>query len=288
MILTSVLTLGGISLALSVLLVLINRKLHVHEDPRIDTVEEMLPGSNCGACGFPGCRALSEALVGGDALPSRCTVSSPEGHVQIAGFLGVDVGSQEKVVARLACAGGINVARSRAHYQGLSTCRASSMVGGGGKVCAWGCLGLGDCAEVCDFDAITLDANHLPFVDVDKCTACGDCVDVCPKDLFELHADSRRLWVACKNLQEGDSVLEGCEVGCTACGRCAMDADGNLIQIVDNLPVVDYAQNQRANRIPIERCPTGAIVWLQDDGTPGKGRDAHKVLRKQPLPAMAT
>lgn len=287
MILTSVLTLGGITLALSILLVLINRKLHVEEDPRIDVVEEMLPGSNCGACGFPGCRALSEAIVGGDALPGKCTVSSAEGHVQIASYLGVDVGSQEKVVARLACAGGVNVSRMRATYQGSGSCRAAAIVGGGGKVCSWGCLGLGDCEVVCDFDALHLDANHLPFVDPDKCTACGDCVDVCPKDLFELQPVSRRLWVACRNLEHGDDVLEGCEVACTACGRCAMDAPG-LVQIVDNLPVVDYANNARATRDAIERCPTGAIVWLQDDGTAGKGRAARKVLRKQPLPAAAT
>ena len=286
-ILTAVLTLGGITLALSVLLVLINKKLYVEEDPRIDVVEEMLPGSNCGACGFAGCRALSEALVGGQALPGKCTVSTAEGHVQIAGFLGVDVGAGEKVVARLACAGGINVARHRADYQGLNSCRGAAMVGGGGKSCAWGCLGLGDCGDVCDFDAIHMNEYGLPVVDEDKCTACGDCVEVCPKDLFELHPVSHRLWVACRNLEAGDQVLEDCEVGCTACGRCAMDAPGGLITIRNDLPVVDYSRDH-ATRVPIERCPTGAIVWLQEDGTASKGRESRKVLRKQPLPAAAT
>ena len=285
-VLTSVLTLGGISLGLAMVLVVINRKLYVDEDPRIDVVEDLLPGSNCGACGLPGCRALSEALVGGDALPGKCTVSSDEGRHEIATYLGVDVGTQEKVIARLACAGGINVSRARAHYQGLDTCRAAAMVGGGGKSCTWGCLGLSDCADVCDFDAIHMSPHHLPVVDPDRCTACGDCVDVCPKDLFQLHAVSHRLWVACRSLAAGDEVLDDCEVACTTCGRCAMDAPG-VVEIVDNLPVVDYDTSHERARIAIERCPTGAIVWLSDAGTE-KGRDAQKVLRKRPLPAVAT
>ena len=285
-ILTSVLTLGGIALALSIILVIVNKKLFVEEDPRIDVVEEMLPSANCGACGFPGCRAFSKALVSGEVLPGKCSVSSAEGRAEIAKFLGVSVGTEEKVVARLACAGGINVARKRALYQGLETCRGASLVGGGGKSCAWGCLGLGDCEAVCNFDAIAMNEYGLPVVDEDKCTACGDCVEVCPKDLFELHPISYRLWVACRNLEAGDEVLEDCEVGCTACGRCAIDAPDGLIQIENNLPVVGYTKNHHT-RVPIERCPTGAIVWQAEDG-PVKGRETKKVLRKRPLPAAAT
>ncbi len=286
-VLTAVLTLGGIAVALAIILVLVNKKLYVEEDPRIDVVEEMLPGSNCGACGMPGCRALSEALVGGDALPGKCTVSSAEGREEIAAYLGVDVGAQEKVVARLACAGGRNVSRQRAHYQGLDTCRAAAMVGGGGKSCTWGCLGLSDCEDVCGFDAITMSPFGLPVVDPELCTACGDCVEVCPKELFELHAVSHQLWVACRSLAAGDEVLEDCEVACTACGRCAMDAPGNVVQIQNNLPVVNYGAQHEKARVAIDRCPTGSIVWLTDDGAE-KGRDASKVLRKQPLPAAAT
>jgi RnfABCDGE-type electron transport complex B subunit len=284
--LTSLLTLGGITIALAVILVLVNKKLFVPEDPRFDIVEEMLPSTNCGACGFPGCRAFAEALVGGKALPGKCTVSSEEGRVEIAAFLGVDVGAEEKVVARLACAGGINVSRMRAHYKGLSTCRAAAHVGGGGKSCSWGCLGLSDCEVVCDFDAIYMNTFSLPVVIEDKCTACGDCVEICPKDLFSLHPISHRLWVACKNEETGDEILDDCEVACTACARCAMDAPGDLIVMQNNLPVVDYNQNHNTDKA-IQRCPTGAIVWLDKDG-PVYGRETKKVLRKLPLPAIAT
>jgi Na+-translocating ferredoxin:NAD+ oxidoreductase RNF subunit RnfB len=285
-VLTSILTLGGIAIALSIILVIVNKKLYVPEDPRIDIVEEMLPSTNCGACGFPGCRAFSEALVKGDALPGKCTVSSDEGRQEIATFLGVDVGAQEKVVARLACAGGINVSRKRAYYQGHNTCRGAALVGGGGKSCSWGCLGIGDCEVVCDFDAIYMNEYELPVVIEDKCTACGDCVEICPKELFSLHPVSHRLWVACKNLEHGDDILEDCEVACTACGRCEMDAPENLITIKNNLPVIDYTQKHDTKN-PIQRCPTGAIVWLNEHG-PEYGRETKKVLRKLPLPAAVT
>ena len=141
----AVLTLAALSFLFASLLVLAHRKLHVDEDPRIDAAFQMLPGTNCGACGFPGCRAFAEALVAGDALPGKCSVSSPDGHQRIADYLGVSVGAEERRVARLACAGGNNVARHQAHYEGLASCSAAALVAGGGKSCFWGCLGHGDC-----------------------------------------------------------------------------------------------------------------------------------------------
>ena len=278
-ILTALIALGSLTLLLALLLIVANKKLYVYEDPRIDDVEDMLPHANCGACGYPGCRPFAEALVSGKSLPGKCTVSSDEGRAAIANFLGVALGAEEKRVARLACAGGTNVALNRAEYQGIQTCQAASLVSGGGKGCFWGCLGHGDCGVVCDFDAISMNEFGLPVVDVDKCTACGDCVEVCPKDLFSLQPVSHRLWVNCKNLEQGDDVLEECQVACTACGKCAMDAPGDLITMVHNLPVVNYSENHNT-QVPIQRCPTGAIVWLDEKLGVVKGKESKKIVRK--------
>ena len=286
LVLTAVAALGGLTLLLATGLVVANRRLYVEEDPRIDAVEDMLPHTNCGACGYPGCRPFAEALVAGEALPGKCTVSSDAGRAVIADYLGVDVGAEERRVARLACAGGSNVARNHARYMGHPSCRSAALVAGGGKGCFWGCLGLGDCERACDFDAITMDAQSLPVVDEALCTACNDCVEIGPKDLFSLHPVSHRLWVACKNLEAGDELLEDCEVACTACARCAMDAP-ELIRMQDNLPVVDY-DGAHATEKPIERCPTGAIVWLQPDGRVVKGDAAKPVLRHGARPAAPT
>jgi Na+-translocating ferredoxin:NAD+ oxidoreductase RNF subunit RnfB len=270
--------LGGLTLVLASLLALAERTLHVDEDLRIDAVEELLPHANCGACGYPGCRPFAEALVGGAVLPGKCSVGSAEDHVRIAAFLGVGVGAEEKRVARLACAGGANVARNHARYDGLMTCQAAALVAGGGKGCFWGCLGLADCYVACKFDAIHMDEQDLPVVSEDRCTACGDCVEACPKDLFSLHPVSHRLWVACKNLEHGDDILEDCQVGCTACGRCAQDAPG-LIRMENNLAVVDY-DGKHDTQVPIQRCPTGAIVWMDARQGAVKGPAALKVVRR--------
>ncbi len=273
--------LGGL---LAGLLAVANRRLYVYEDPRIDAVEEMLPHSNCGACGTPGCRPFAEAMVKGTTDPGLCTVNSAQMTQDIADFLGVDVGDHERRVARIACSGGTQVAYTRASYEGLSTCRAANLVSGGGKGCTWGCLGFGDCGDVCEFGTITMDKYGLPVVNDDLCTACGDCVDVCPKDLFSLQPVSRRLWVACVNEDATEPAEAQCDVVCNACARCAIDAPEGLIEIQNNLAVVDYVKNELASRIAIERCPTGAIVWMDQRQGMVKGIGAKKVVRKEPLP----
>ncbi len=273
--------LGGL---LATMLAVANRRLYVYEDPRIDMVDEMLPHANCGACGTPGCRPFAEALVKGAVDPGLCTVNSADMTQSIADFLGVEVGDHEKRVARLACSGGTHVAYTRASYEGLSTCRAANLVSGGGKGCAWGCLGFGDCGDVCGFDAITMNKYGLPVVKDDLCTACGDCVDICPKELFSLHPVSRRLWVACVNQDATEPAEAQCDVVCNACARCAVDAPEGLISIKNNLAIIDYNKNELASRVSIERCPTGAIVWMDLHHGMVKGIGARKVVRKEPLP----
>jgi RnfABCDGE-type electron transport complex B subunit len=283
-ILTAAGFMAALGLTLAGILVVANKRLYVFEDPRIEQVEDLLPRANCGACGTAGCRQFAEALIRGETEPAKCTVNSRGMNQVIADFLGVDLGHEERRVARLACAGGSHVAYIRASYAGVQSCRAAALVSGGGKGCTWGCLGLGDCADVCEFDAIHLDRYGLPVVDEDRCTACGDCVEICPKDLFSVHPVSHRLWVACKNHDVGDEAEQDCHVVCTACGRCAQDSPEGLIQIQDNLAVIDYTKNSLASHVAIERCPTGAIVWLDKVSGPVKGAAARKVVRKKPLP----
>lgn len=278
-VLTALLLLVGLTAVIATLVVLASRKLSVFEDPRIDVVEDMLPHTNCGACGYPGCRPFAEALAGGEALPGKCTVSSERGLARIAEYLGVEVGEQVKRVARLACAGGNNVARNRAKYVGLSSCAAAAQVAGGGKGCFWGCLGAGDCVSACTFGAIRMDAHDLPEVDPELCTACGDCVTACPKDLFSILPVDRPLFVRCKSQERGEAALADCDVACDACGRCAMDAP-ELISMKRNLPVIDLSRPH--NSVAIERCPTGAIVYFDSRGIAQKGAAAAKVIRHEP------
>ena len=260
--LTGAAIMGGLGLFFGVVLALAYRFLKVAEDPRIEQVETMLPGSNCGACGEPGCRGLAEKIVAGALAPSKCTVSSRSGIDAIADYLGVDAGEEEKRVARLHCAGGLGRALQVATYEGFETCRAAHLVGGGGLECSWGCLGLADCRVACTFDAIAMNPWKLPVVDIDKCTACGDCVDACPRDLFDIMPLAENLVVQCKAPLAADEARRICKVVCDACGRCAADAAPGLITMVDNLPVVDYGAGGPARPEATLRCPTGAIQWV--------------------------
>jgi len=269
---------GGVMLGLAgffgVVLAVANRYLRVEEDPRIDIVEGLLPGTNCGACGQPGCRGLAEALVRGEAAPGKCTVSSAEGIQEIAQFLGVEAGFQEKRVARLHCAGGKSAVRQLAEYQGLTTCRAAFVVNGGGRACPWGCLGLGDCDRACTFNAIHMNDEALPVVDIDLCTACGDCVDVCPLDLFTLEPISTRVIVQCSSPLAGELARSACLVACDACGRCALDAPAGAIEMSGNLPILK--EPAAAPEACTYRCPTGAIQWVegrQFDERPPRSKD---------------
>jgi Na+-translocating ferredoxin:NAD+ oxidoreductase RNF subunit RnfB len=265
----------GLGVLFATILAVAYKKLRVYEDPRIDKVEEMLPSANCGACGVPGCRAFAEKVVAHELNPGKCTVSSPDAIVDIANYLGIEASTEIKRVARLLCAGGNNEAHNVSNYKGaMSSCRGEAIVAGGPKECSWGCLGLGDCEEICDFEAIRMNNNGLPVVDPVLCTACGDCVDVCPKNLFELMPVDRHLLVQCKSLLEGDLAENKCSVACTGCSRCVADAAPGVIKIVDNLAVINYELNNLTSRTATLRCPTDAIVWLDgeaqfdDDGKP--------------------
>ena len=286
MIVAAVAILGGVGLLFAILIALANHKLKVWEDPRIDVVTGMLPGANCGACGMPGCRAFAEKLVSGAAQPAGCNVANEDGRAAIASYLGVDAGAAVKTVARMLCAGGTHVARQQAEYRGLPSCAAAAAVAGGGKGCAWGCLGLADCVRSCTFGAMHMNADGLPVVDIEKCTACGDCVDACPKDLLAIMPLDRSLIVQCRNLIAGDDVLDDCKAACTACGKCVLDAAPGLISVASGVAEINYDLNNLADVHAAERCPTGAILWLRGEqfaplttaGPTGRARVARPMI----------
>ncbi|MCP3661640.1 MAG: RnfABCDGE type electron transport complex subunit B [Gammaproteobacteria bacterium] len=267
--LTSMLTapavMTGLGLFFGVILAVASRAFKVEEDPRLLGTEELLPGTNCGACGEPGCAPFAEALVKGEVQPSGCTVAGEDTVEALAEFLGVDAGEAERRVARLHCAGGQAQAYQIAEYRGFEGCRAAAVISGGGKGCSWGCLGLADCEVACTFDVIQMNSNGLPRVDIANCTACGDCVDACPRDLFEIVPESQRLFVQCNTTLEGDAAMALCSVACDACGRCAADAVPGLIAMHDNLPRIDIDSGLAATEVATRRCPTGAIQWLSSD-----------------------
>ncbi len=223
--LTAIGFLLGLVSVLAIVLAVANSRLKVYEDPRIDGVNDMLPGNNCGACGLPGCRAFAEKAVSGEINPSECPVSGLDAATEIADYLGVEMGESVKKVARLLCAGGTNVAVQMSEYAGHESCRSASAVGGGGKACRFGCLGFGDCKDVCTFDAITMGPTGLPGVAVDLCTSCGDCVDV---QLKAPPFNSRKDRLSRIDLDCGRPLCKS--LSCRGCGRNSIDPSSRLDQ----------------------------------------------------------
>jgi RnfABCDGE-type electron transport complex B subunit len=270
---------AGLALFFAAALALAYRFLRVDEDPRLEVVEELLPGNNCGACGEPGCAAFAGRLVAGTAQPGKCTVASAEALAEIAESLGVDVGGDEKRIARVKCAGGRRNARRLGDYQGVGSCRAAAVVDGGTLACSWGCLGLGDCETACTFDAIHMNDDALPVVAPEACTACADCVDVCPQDLFVLLPESQRLFVQCNSPLAGEDAVAACTVACDACGRCALDAPPGTVEMLEGLPVIHDDLDVRPTPQATWRCPTGAIVWLE--GSQFEEPDEEELARRR-------
>lgn len=238
-------------------------KFKVYEDPRIDDVEARLPGANCGGCGFAGCRALAEALVGQDDISALyCPVGGADMMSAIAGYLGKAAPEREPQVAVVRCSGTCEARPRRNRFDGARSCAVGSATYAGETGCSYGCLGHGDCVVVCAFDAIHMNpATGLPEVDEVKCTACGKCVTACPKAIIELRRkgpENGRIFVSCISRDKGGIARKACRAACIGCGKCLSVCEFSAIALADNLAYID-AQKCSLCRQCAPVCPTNAI-----------------------------
>ncbi len=258
LIIISILTLTGIGLLFGIGLALAAERFKIAEDPRVEEILNLLPGSNCGACGFVGCRELAEAAVK-EGAPLNCLVLDDEGKKKIAGLLGRTKGVK-KVRPRfphLLCHGGIK-AKDRFIYQGIRDCVAANILLGGGKGCEYGCLGLGTCVEACSFNAITLGEDGLPIIDYELCKDCGRCITACPRGLFEMAPREQKVFVLCSSKDKGALTRKVCEVGCIGCKKCEKACEFDAIKVIDNCAVIDYSKCTSCG-VCIEVCPQKTI-----------------------------
>ena len=184
------LVMGGLGAILGLGLAIASKVFYVYVDPRIEAVEELLPGANCGGCGYPGCSANAEAIVKGESSPSSCVAASQEVIQQIAEIVGAKLELKEPEVAKPNCKYGVYEADRKYIYDGVKDCRAAIIINGGEKECPIGCLGLGTCVKACPFGALSIGPDRLPVVDTEKCTGCGTCERVCPKGIIKLSSNS--------------------------------------------------------------------------------------------------
>lgn len=259
----TIISLCAIGIASAVILYLVAQKFKVEEDPRIDIVESLLPGANCGGCGYPGCRGLAEAAVKADTMEGiMCPVGGATTMNQVAAALGREASAQAPKIAVVRCNGNC-VNRPRiSEYGGARSCAIEHSLYIGDTACAFGCLGCGDCVESCAFDAIHMDPETLlPVVDDNKCVACGACVKACPRSIIELRnkgPKDRRVFVSCINKDKGGVARKACKVACIGCGKCVKECPFEAITLENNLAYIDY-NKCRLCRKCVSVCPTGAI-----------------------------
>lgn len=258
-ILIAIILLGIMGVIFGLILAVASKKLAVETDSRVGEILAVLPGANCGACGFPGCSGLAEAIVSGNAPVNGCPVGKGPCAQKIAVIMGIEVDTSVKPkIAQVACQGGKAERVDRFYYMGVSDCAAAQMLNGGPKLCEFGCLGLGNCVRACKFDAISINENSLPEVDPKKCTGCGACVKACPRSLVKLIDDGARAMVLCKSHNKGPDVRKACKVGCIGCGICAKNCPVQAITVSDFLAEVNPDLCTGCG-ICVQKCPMKTI-----------------------------
>jgi Na+-translocating ferredoxin:NAD+ oxidoreductase RNF subunit RnfB len=257
-ILTAVLFATGLGALLALIIGATAKAFAIETDSRIETVAEMLPGVNCGGCGYAGCADFAKAIIEGRTIPSQCPVNTPVNITRIAEYLGITAVEKEKVTAVVRCGGSCAVT-VRSPYNGVGDCRSAVLVAGGAKGCDFGCIGFASCARACPFDAIEM-RDGLAVVHPELCTGCGKCVATCPKDLIILAPAAVDVHVYCNSPEKGAVKLKVCKTACIACRKCIKAADSENQMILNGfLVATNYSNPPLSDLVEKAKCPTTAL-----------------------------
>lgn len=258
-----------VGLIAAVILTIASKLMYVPVDEKVAAIREVLPGANCGACGFAGCDDYAAAFGENPALSTAlCPVGGSSIASQIAGILGVDAADAEEKVAMVMCQGNYGVTRQIMEADRIHTCKEAKMFYGGQWACPYGCLGLGDCFNVCKFDAIRI-VNGVARIDRDKCVGCGACDDTCPNNIISMVNKKNLVFVACKSMEKGAKTRKTCENGCIGCMKCQKTCKFEAIKVENNVAQVDLEACKNCGLCEKE-CPTGAIVNYRKKKAPVK------------------
>lgn len=256
-ILIPALSIGAVGLFFGALLGFASIVFKVDKDERIDRVCELLPGANCGGCGYTGCSALAEAIVSNGESATKCNLMTEENNKIICDIMGISAGKIIKKTARLKCAGVSDACKNKYDFTGINDCFTAMQLNGGPKSCEYGCMGLGSCVAACDFGAITI-MDGIANIDKNKCTGCARCVSACPKSIIEPVPRVNTVHVACSSNDKGAVTKTCCSVGCIGCKICEKKCDFDAIKVENNVAHIDYEKCTSCG-ICAEACPQKII-----------------------------
>jgi len=252
--------LAGVGAFFGVVLALAAKRFAIRTDPKVEQVRDVLAGANCGACGFAGCEQYAEAVVKEpDVASNLCIPGGAKSAEAVARITGKTASALEPNFARIMCQGGWSKSVKKFRYEGVQDCRAAILAGGGDKSCRYGCLGYGTCSRVCPFGAITMSEDHLPVVDIVKCTGCRKCEKACPVKVIEVLPASKQVLVTCHSKDKGGDTRKNCQVGCIACGICVKVCPFDAPSVENNLSRIDINKCKVCG-LCVPKCPTKAIT----------------------------
>lgn len=250
---------GGIGIFVGLFLGVAGIKFKVEVDEKEEAILLVLPGNNCGGCGFPGCSGLAAAIAKGEAEPSGCPVGGEPVAKKVAEIMGVEAGTGKRLYAFVKCQGDCDKTTVDYDYSGVNDCAMLAFVPNGGpKSCNQGCLGYGTCVKACPFDAIKVEQG-IAVVDKEKCKACGKCVAACPKHLIELIPYEAKYVVACSNTEKGPVTMKACQVGCIGCGLCAKNCPKEAVAVENFRAAIDQEKCVGCG-ICASKCPKKIIA----------------------------
>ena len=250
-----------IGLICGLVLSVASKILFVPTDDTVAALRECLPGANCGACGFAGCDKYAENLASDPSIgTNKCIPGGQESADKLAKVLGIEAAKVTPMVANVRCSGTCTNAADKYEWQGENTCAGTMLLFGGKNVCSYGCLGYGDCAKVCEKDAISI-IDGLSVIDTDKCMGCASCAKVCPTSIIEMIPKTAKVAIECSNKDKGKAAMNACKLSCIACGKCAKVCEPGAITMSDNLPSIDYDKCIGCGAC-VEGCPRKCIHLL--------------------------
>ena len=259
-ILIPILIVAGIGLLAGVILAIASIVMAVPKDEKAEAILEVLPGANCGACGFSGCSGYAAALSKGEAKAGLCSPGGEDCAKACAELLGAGDVTVEKKTALVHCMGSSDMTSDKMLYDGIESCSASTFLAGGITSCRFGCMGMGDCAAVCPYGAVNV-CNGVANIDYNKCKGCSQCVAACPKGLISFVPLKKQAVVRCSNCDKGAQTTKVCKIGCIGCGKCMKACEYGAVKVVNFCAVVDPEKCVGCGKCE-EACPRNIITML--------------------------